>query len=270
MTNFAKMYSKRNKLTPHLDAWFERATFPDSIPFNIHLNKESDSAFHPSSDAMACLAHMYYLRTGDLDREEFSGTTHKIFHVGHIYHAWIQHILAQELGFSSWEDIETEYRLGSDGESLSIDVDWRTDSEIARLVSNGGWWARGFTDVAHCHIPKHGDYLIDIKTVNSYYFKLDRLPEHVMAKYEVQCQLYMDWHKQENALLLCVQKDSPHAFKEFEFKRDPSIAAAVYERWDVLAEALVSGMPPDCDCPNPKSCPAYALQYALQENVKMA
>ena len=262
MTNFAKTYTKRNKLVPHLDAWFESAEFPDTIPFEISLNKEKDTAFHPSSDGMACLAQLYGLRTGQLKSEEFSGTTHKIFHVGHMYHGWIQHILVEELGFATWESIEKEHRFTSAGEVLDLDKDWRKDPKIKSVLKEGGWWGRGYTDVATCSVPKHGDFLIDIKTVNSYHFKLDRLPEHTMAKYEVQCQLYMDWHKQDQAILLCVQKDSPHAFKEFVFKRDPDVAEGVYERWDTLAEAIQTGTPPECDCPNPSKCPSTAMVAA--------
>jgi hypothetical protein len=257
MANFAKTYSNRRKLVPHLEAWFERGKFPDTIPFEIGLNKERDTAFHPSSDAMRCLREAYALKKGDLEAEEISGTLHKIFHVGHVYHAWIQHIIVEELGFSTWDDVETEHRVGCDGVVLNNDDDWREDPKIAELLGAGGWWARGFADVAHCHIPKHGDHLIDIKTVNDVYFR--SMPEHVKAGYEVQCQLYMHWHKQKHAMLLLVQKGTPHDFKEIHFTYDPQIIEGVYERWDTLAAALAENEPPECDCITPDKCVARDL-----------
>lgn len=243
MANFARTLAKRNKLVPHLDAWFDRAEFPDQIPFVVEPNKEHDDAFHPSSDAMECLRTLYFTHRGEIPRWEPDGTLRKIFMVGHYYHAMIQHILV-DLGFATEEDIEKEH------------------DEYRTTAAGNPYRMRGFTDVAECKIPGVGSYLIDIKTVNSFQFNQDKLSDENMAKYEVQGQLYMDWHDQDDMILLCAQKDSPHAFKEFYFKRDRGIAEAVYERWEVLADALAEEEPPDCDCIDPSKCPVDALALA--------
>lgn len=257
MANFVRGLAKKEKLTPHLRRYFNKGEFPDEIPIVISANKEKDDAFHPSSDAATCLRAAFATRVGDLEREPIDGALHRIFHVGHMYHGWLQWVLVEGLGFSQWENIEREHRM-SHGKVFSNDVDWRTDPEIEALRQAGSWWARGQADVAHCDIPGHGDYLIDIKTVNSFQFTTG-LPEDRKAKYELQTQLYMDWHDVDHALILLAQKDSPHDFKEIVFERDPEVAAAIYERWDALAAALAEGTPPACDCIDPNKCPAKGL-----------
>jgi hypothetical protein len=247
VANFLKSMAKRDLLVPHLDGWFSRAEFPPTIDFSIRLHKEPDDAYHPSSDAALCAQALYAKKAGDADARPFTGSSYKSFMAGHYWHEVIQYILL-ELGFSKPEDIEKERRAFSWGNGLLVDNGNVPPGDPPR------WWARGYIDVAHCNIPGQGDYLVDIKTMGGHSYKAQRMDADLWAKYYAQMQCYLDWENQEKCILLCVEKDSPHRFREILIDRDPAFVEKIYQRWDVVTEALKAGVPPRCD--QEHDCPA--------------
>lgn len=242
-SNFAKHYARNEILVPHLNNWFANAKFDDTISFDIHPNKEHDDAFHPSS-ALKCARHLFADFREDLPREKPAADSQKIFMFGHFSHSIIQKIVV-ELGFCDDAEIEKEY-----------------DFRFTTAVGNP-YRVRGFIDIARCVVPNRGTYLVDIKTMNARIYAQTDLPLTTMEKYEAQVKLYLEFEELDEAIILCVEKDSPHRFKEIIVKRDPDFVAGIIERWEGVTDALVTGRVPDCTCSNLSNCPAKGI-YALE------
>jgi hypothetical protein len=265
VTRFLKEMAKKELLVPHLDGWFNRGEFPDTIDFAIRLNKEPDDAFHPSSDSSLCAQQLFAKRMGHTYGRPFTGSSFKAFMVGHYWHEVIQYILV-ELGFSEQSDVEKQHIVENTGTGF-IHCGGVSNVESVPVTGRGNvWWARGYIDIAHCRIPGRGDYLIDIKTMRAMEFAKNR--PSLWDKYYAQLQMYLDWEGMQTAIVLCVEKDSPHRFKEILVERNRSFAEKVYERWDRVIQAVKDDIPPECDICNlteSDSCPADKLYEGVHE-----
>lgn len=243
--NFAKQFARNEILVPHLNTWFANGKFPDAIPLEINPNKEEDDAFHPSS-ALKCSRYLFAHFRKDLPVERHSPDTQKTFMVGHMYHSLMQWIIVEGLGFATWGDIEKE-----------------GDYHFETAAGNP-YRVRGFMDVARCIVPNRGEYLVDIKTMNARIYAQNDLPVTTMEKYSAQVKLYLEFEDLPEAIILCVEKDSPHRYKEVLIQRDPDFVDQTMARWEDVADALAQGRVPECTCSRPESCPAkglYALEY---------
>lgn len=237
---FAKQYRKNDVLAPHLNNWFANAEFPDEIPIVVRMNKEEDTAFHPSS-ALACDRELYAMLLGDGVDKKNTYESYKNFMIGHMYHGLFQHIFVEELGFATWDDIEKEH-------------DYHFETE-----AGNPYRVRGFIDIAHCVIPNVGERLVDIKTVNARLFAQDSLPAKTMAKYEAQVKLYLSFEGMDEAIILAIEKDSPHKFKEFRVQADPAFVDETLERWESVVDAAALGEVPEHTCFDPKTCSARGI-----------
>ena len=63
-------------------------------------------------------------------------------------------------------------------------------------------------------------------------------------KYECQFNIYMDLFDEDQAMLLAVNKDTPHDFKEFVFERDQNLIDAIYAKWEFVSLSLEADEPP--------------------------
>lgn len=217
---FVRNLVKGHKLANHIDKAIAEGEFEWEAKFGVKLG---DDAFHPSSDCVPSVYSLYKTRT--TESNGISGGLRKAFQVGHFWHAYIQWIVVERLGFATWDDVEVR------GETR-----W----------SEGPYgWATGSADIAPCRIPGVGDYLVDIKTMRASDFKQQGLPSWCAEKYECQVNVYMDWFDLDEALILCVSKDSPHEFKEFTFKRNPQLVDAIYQKWALAGDCIRSGTVPD-------------------------
>jgi len=235
--SFTKALSAKNILVPHINSYLEKGDFPDEWVLKIQPNKEKDDAFHPSGDCVPCARELYLKHAGLLPGRKLDSTSHKNFNVGHFWHLWLGHIVVDGLGFATWEDVEK--RCGYAAET---------------------WWATGSADIAKCTIPSKGEYLIDWKTMNARMFAMEPIGtqlEPILKKYKYQVNMYMHWTGKERTIIVGVEKDTPHNFREFVFDFEPALLEPVYEKWDVVAAALRTGAPPpDCDCDD---CPVSHL-----------
>lgn len=215
-----KTLAKGDKLVPHLDNALGEGDFAWS--FN-YTPKGVDDAWHPSGDCTPSPRKLYLQATGKGD----SIPHLRAFIVGHFFHAYIQHVLVEKMAFADWGDIEKSH-----------EVRW----------ADGPYnWARGTADVAPCRIPSHGDYLVDIKTMNSHDFNTPHPPKWLADKWECQLAIYMDWHKLDRALILGVQKDSPHAMKEFEYEANPPLVKAIMDKWKAVGQCVADEFEPSAD-----------------------
>lgn len=222
MASFIKDLAKKEILVPHINNYLARADFPKTFDIAIPTHKEPDDAFHPSGDCTPCECELYAKFTGTATKQELNATSHKNFFVGHFWHGLLQDILCDRLGFCEKDDIEKELRF-----------------------QDPKWWARGFADIAKCDIPGKGSYLIDFKTMNT--FSYQKPNEKLLAKWQLQVACYMAWdNRVESAIIIGIQKDTPHEFKEFVFQRDDSILEPIYEKWTRVSEAMQKGIPLVC------------------------
>jgi hypothetical protein len=59
--------------------------------------------------------------------------------------------------------------------------------------------------------------------------------------------VYMDFFDYDRALIVAVNKDTPHDFKEFEFRRNQPLIDVIYDKWKFVAECLQDEDRPDAD-----------------------
>lgn len=228
---FVKNLIKGHKLAGHIDKAIGQGEFKWTAEF---APKQGDDAWHPSGDCTPA-PHALYEKAMVTSTTQPSIGLRKAFTVGHFWHAYIQHIIVERLEFSSWDEVE---RKGIRAWSATL-----TNENKNKPYQ----WATGFADVAPCHIPVHGDFLVDIKTMGSHDFKQQGLPAWCASKYEAQLNIYMDWFDLERAIILAVSKDSPHEFKEFMFERNQPLIDTIYSKWKLVGDCVEAGIEPDKD-----------------------
>lgn len=225
-SRFTKGIAQKNLLTPHINAYLEKGVFPDEWVLKIKPNKPKDDAFHPSGDCLLCRCALYKKFTVG-DGRKLDSTSHKNFNVGHFWHLWLDAIVVDGLGFATWDDVE---------------------KDCAFVAEH--WWAKGSADIGKCSIPGKGDYLIDWKTMNSRMFAMDANHPSlapIIEKYRYQVNCYMEWTHMERCIIVGIEKDTPHNFREFVYEYDPDLLLPVYDKWDDVSTALRTGIAPECD-----------------------
>lgn len=209
-----------HKLVPHLEKALGEGDFVWEYSYQP---KKGDDAWHPSGDCVPSLNELYW-QAKDPQKEQFGSSLYKTFQVGHFWHQYLQWIVEKQLNFAGPDDIE---RSGS-----------------KRWGDGPYQWARGSGDIAPCTIPEFGQYCVDFKTMNSFDFKKQELPDWCASKYECQINIYMDFFDLDQGLIVAIQKDSPHDMKEFEFKRNQPLIEAIYHKWHIVSECLQQGVEP--------------------------
>lgn len=246
MSKFLRKLAKKELLTPHLDAYFKKAEFPDKFNFEITPNKEPDNNFHPSGDCTPCERSLFAKFTGESSDRGLTASSHKNFMVGHFWHILLQTIITDELKFSEWGDVERKLK-------------WRGPN----------WTVLGSADISHVYLPGHAlPFLVDFKTMNKRVFDEDVVPEYILDKWRHQVNIYMDLTRYvsvsddkpypKQAIIIVIEKDTPHKFKEVVIDYDRDLCDRVYEKWDVVTKAIQKDFPPRCECPIGK-CPVEVL-----------
>lgn len=235
--NFTKNLVKRHKLATHLDKYLGKEV--EEFEF-IYEPKLDDDAWHPSGHCTPSVTDLYALATEPHEKKDWGTAMLKTFLVGHFWHQLLQKAVV-DLGFAEPQAIE---RRGSKG--------W---GDKRRVYQGGGgdgfelWrgyhWATGAADVAPCSIPNHGDYVIDFKTMSSHQFKQSSIPDWAAVKYECQINIYMDFFDIDRGLIVGIEKDSPHEFKEFTYVENRPLIDAIYRKWEFVSECLDSGEVPN-------------------------
>lgn len=256
--NVVKNMAKRYKLVTHIDKAL--GEFDEEFEFKYEP-KVGDDGWHPSGDCLPAVTSLYwhafeFLENRDIAMEaakaagvvlptarpEIGVALRKTFLVGHFWHQVCQHIVLDKLGFCDESAIE---RRGSHVWSWIDDSD--DDRELVRIAQRSPkpfHWATGSGDIAPCTIPGHGDYIVDFKTMNSRDFTQNRVPAWCSDKYEAQINIYMKFFDVERALIVPIQKDSPHSLKEFEYVRNEPLIEAIFNKWEFVSECLDAGTPP--------------------------
>lgn len=233
--NLVKNMVLNHKLVTHLDRAI--AKFDEPWEFKYEP-KQDDDAWHPSGHCTPSL-HELWLHAQHREVEDISPSLRKTFMVGHFYHQYLQHVVLHKLGFAHEHSIERR------GAKVWQWLD-SADPDVASLPKPWNW-ATGSADIAPCKIPHHGLFVVDFKTMNTLDYKRNHPPERFADKWECQLNVYMDWFDLERGLVVAVQKDSPHEMKEFEYRRNEPLIAAIYEKWNIVAQCLDEGIEPPAD-----------------------
>lgn len=216
--------ANRFKLVPHLDKVIGEGDFKWEYKYE---SKADDGAWHPSMHCTPSTYELYHMAKNPTP-EKISTSLYKTFQVGHFWHQYLQHLILHKLQFCNSGAIEREG--STDWGKAGPPVDWN--------------WVHGHGDVAPCEIPEHGQYLVDFKTMKGIDFKSNKCPGWTAAKWECQVNIYMDFFELDQALIIGIQKDSPHDFKEFEFKRNQPLIDAIYEKWMLISLCIEADIEP--------------------------
>lgn len=244
--NFTRNMVKRHRLVPHL----ERFLSTEVTGFKFEMEpKVKDDAWHPSGHCVPAPSDLYHYATVDHGKEKDWGSSMlKTFAVGHFWHQLLQYAVVK-IELATPEAIERKGRR-SWGELVPVVAAPNTSGGgvIAAGQVKPFHWATGAGDVAPLVLPDW-EGVVDFKTMSTHQFKPlakgGGLPEWCREKYEAQINVYMDLFDQERALIVAVQKDSPHEMTEIEFVRNQPLIDAVYEKWEFVSECLDAGEFPD-------------------------
>lgn len=227
----------KNKLTPHLEKAIAEGEFHWEYKFE---GKVSDDAWHPSGHCTPSINDLYHFAVeGHKDERKFTPALLKTFQVGHFWHQYLQWIVLHRLEFCDPSSIERKGRCG-----------WGTGyihdhSDVEEF--DPFHWVTGSADVAPCEIPGQGEFVIDYKTMGNHDYRRPGLPDWCANKYEAQINIYMDFFDLEHGLVIPIQKDSPHDFREFEFERNQPLIDAIYEKWHIVSYHLDENEAPNPD-----------------------
>jgi len=248
-TNLTKQLVRRNKLVHHIDQSLNDWDGPFEFKYE---SKKTDDAFHPSGDCTPSVQELHaraihYLAVidGPTKRPDISPSLRKTFLVGHFWHQFLQHLVVERLGFATDAEIERRGTKIWSYDNLTATKEISVDE--ASLHPTPFHWATGSADIAPCHVPVYGDCLVDFKTMKGLDFNRNYAPEWCVNKWEAQCNIYMDWFDLEKALIVGIEKDSPHSLKEFEFIRNQPLIDAIYEKWEYVGYFLDNNLTPNAD-----------------------
>lgn len=211
--------------------WLERElvtrgefSWPDDYSIHI-INKERifDGYFHPSGHASAPELQLFYEFHPDFQtyHEPLSAGNIMTFQVGSAYHALIQSMLIH-MGLTTVDEVEVSFV--SDRRHCS-----------------------GTLDIRRLTLPNGKVLPIEIKSAGRF-----PVPPYFMDKYMAQFQVYMDLgddEPQEEGLMLFLEKQSPHRFREILIKRDENLLQTIYRKWDRVLEAIEFSDPSMLDYP---------------------
>jgi len=224
-SKIVKSLGKKNKLVPYLDKAI--AEFDEPWTFDYEP-KKGDQGWHPSGHCTPSAGELYVEAYELLHSEPVAKGPNPInrhFQVGHFWHQYLQHIILNKLEFCKSEAIEKRggYFWGNSSVKNPSPFEYAT----------------GSGDVAPLELPNWTG-ILDIKTMKYADFRLAGLPPAFGDKYECQINIYMSFFDQEEALILAINKDSPHNFKEFTYKKNQDLIDTIYAKWEFVSECLLN------------------------------
>lgn len=237
--NFTKNLVKHHKLATHLDRYL--ANEVEELNF-AYTPKEKDDGWHPSGHCTPPPTELYAIATGATEARDWGVSMLKTFMVGHFWHQLLQKAVL-DLGFAEPSAIERRGIRGW-GEAVHLGSDVTEHNLLDHYRYPAYHYVTGSGDVAPIYIPGCDPMVVDFKTMGAHDFKNNGMPAWAADKYEAQINIYMELFNRERGLILCIQKDSPHEFKEFEFVRNQPLIDTIYDKWEFVSECLDEGTPP--------------------------
>jgi hypothetical protein len=243
LADFRKDLAPKYKLVPLLDKAI--AGFDDEWEFKYEP-KVHDLFWHPSGHCVPLPSILYdlaYDRLNNVVDENFERSMRKYGPVGHFWHQFLQMIMVRHDMVESSAIERRAFKGWPHGEHPKW-TPGHIPSDVTGYVPFHA--CVGNADVAPWTYNGH-DYIVDFKTMGSRSFQQVVLPKAFAAKYECQMNIYMDFFGYDRALIVGINKDTPHDFKEFEFRRNQPLIDVIYAKWKFVAECLVDNDRPDED-----------------------
>lgn len=236
-SKMVKSLVKRTKFVQHLDRAIGQGDFVWDFDYEP---KKGDTGWHPSGHCTPSPAELYHMALNPT-KEDFPASLYKTFMVGHFWHQYLQWVTVKILGFADEAAVE---RTGKKGWGDCI----HSGGLKHEVCHYQDWhYATGSGDLAPIYIPTHGEYLVDFKTMGSHMFKPNLPPGTTIEKWECQANIYMDFFDLERALIVGICKDSPHDFKEYEFRRNQPLVDAIYGKWKLVSACIEEQVEPPVD-----------------------
>jgi hypothetical protein len=189
--------------------------------------KKEDDGWHPSSHCTPTIHELWQVATGVAVDPFANSGMNKTFQVGHFWHQYLQHITLNVMEFCDESAIE---RRG--------EVRW----------GDGPFqYATGAGDIAPVTLPDGKELLVDFKTMASHTFRANDPPAYAIDKWECQTAIYMDFFDLEEAIIVGINKDSPHNMKEFRYFRNPELVEVIYGKWKLVSECVKEDIEPPED-----------------------
>jgi hypothetical protein len=243
--------ARKEKLVPHLDKALK--TFDEPFSFE-YKPKETDNAWHPSGSCTPTALELYTSANEYLDAVEaneeppekaISPSLRKSFMVGHYWHQLLQYIIVNKLEFATPEAVErVGKRVWLGHQDVTVSGPAIPISGTFKPIPFG--WATGSGDVAPLVLPSGWEGIMDIKTMRSSAFKATAVP--FADKYECQINIYMDFFDQDHGMILGINKDSPHDFKEILYERNQPLIDTIYAKWEFVSQCIeISTEPVEVD-----------------------
>lgn len=239
---FTKAFTK-TKFAFQLDKAIGEGDFVWQFDYKPKLE---DNAWHPSGHCTPSLHELFHFAYGrepvveypegnypeNIEQREIEPQLGKIFAVGHFWHQYLQEVCVRA-GFCEEKNVE---RRGSKGWGEYDGLDWKPFH-----------WVTGSADICPVEVPGHGSYLLDFKTMGSHQFRANEPHPNTVEKWECQLNVYMDFFDMDKAMILGINKDSPHDFKEFEFHRNQPLIETLYDKWKLVSACLDEEIEPPED-----------------------
>lgn len=223
-----KKLSTGNMLVPYIDQYQNKGEFPDKWTIEIeNFRRVPDQAFHPSGDCLASPKELYKRLTGQEVKRTPAGLR-RVFDCGHFWHAYYQSIIVA-MGYAKPENVERTYKYNH----------------------KDGWLGKGTLDLI-VDMPKGGEYIVDLKTMNDQEFDTGPYPL-TLAKWTAQVNCYMHWTGIKKAFILCIRKGgSPgkgglpaHDLREITIEYDENLIEDIYKKWSYVWQCIQDGTPPE-------------------------
>jgi hypothetical protein len=101
----------------------------------------------------------------------------------------------------------------------------------------------GTGDLVGVQIPNQGEWLVDLKTMTSNEFEAGAR-DFTLQKWTAQVNCYGDWFGYDKMMVLAIQKDYPHALREYKIERDEDLLSSIYNKWGYVESCLRNNIVP--------------------------
>lgn len=225
--NNLKKFNEGYILAPLISSYQDKGDFPERWMIEIRNTKGKDHYFHPSGDCYETIENLYLKLTDQLETKPIGHPLRRVFDCGHFWHGYYQEMLL-EMGLTKEENIEKNLKFNH----------------------SDGWTASGTLDIL-VDIPKKGQYLVDMKTVNDTEYD-QGIKAYTLKKWTAQVNCYMAWTGIRKAFVLAIRKGGTqapgrkpmHDLKEIPIAYDQSLVDSIYKRWSLVHKCVQNNTPP--------------------------
>lgn len=228
--NILKRLASQELILPIFETQMMADKWPDSYTIKIDSGEYygrpggvPDGYFHPSTHALMGARELYY-RFHPSTRDQIIQQPNTL-----------QRQMTLAMGKSMHGIVQTMMQMT--GLVTEENVEWEYTNEEHHL--------RGRIDFIVDH-PSAGLVPVEAKTRNGFQFdKTDK----ILPSWDAQLSLGLDNYGADFGILLMMQTSWPFALKEFRVPRNAVLVEEIYQKFDLVREAVKNNTPPPPCCP---------------------